>query len=192
MSGKGVGAAMFMAISKTILKNLLLTGNNLTLSDIMAHANNQLKADNTARMFVTVFIGLLDIRTGLFEYVNGGHNPSLVYEKDKGAFRYLDVEANFVLAGRKNIAYESQSIILKPGDGLFLYTDGVTEAMNDKDELYGEERLLSYLNKSSNANNPRDLIEDISKTIVYFVGDAEQSDDITMLGLTYWGPSGET
>ncbi len=192
VSGKGVGAAMFMAISKTILKNLLLTGNNLTLSDIMVHANNQLKADNTARMFVTVFIGLLDIRTGLFEYVNGGHNPSLVYEKDKGAFRYLDVEANFVLAGRKNIAYESQSIILKPGDGLFLYTDGVTEAMNDKDELYGEERLLSYLNKSSNANNPRDLIEDISKTIVDFVGDAEQSDDITMLGLTYWGPSGET
>ncbi|MBQ3854161.1 MAG: SpoIIE family protein phosphatase, partial [Anaerovibrio sp.] len=192
VSGKGVGAAMFMAISKTILKNLLLTGNNLTLSDIMAHANNQLKADNTARMFVTVFIGLLDIRTGRFEYVNGGHNPSLVYEKDKGAFRYLDVEANFVLAGRKNIAYESQSIILKPGDGLFLYTDGVTEAMNDKDELYGEERLLSYLNKSSNANNPRDLIEDISKTIVDFVGDAEQSDDITMLGLTYWGPSGET
>ena len=73
-----------------------------------------------------------------------------------------------------------------------MYTDGVTEAMNDKDELYGEERLLSYLNKSSNANNPRDLIEDISKTIVDFVGDAEQSDDITMLGLTYWGPSGET
>lgn len=163
----------------------------MTLSDIVAHANNQLKEDNTARMFVTMFIGLLDIRTGHFEYVNGGHNPSLIYEREKGAFRYLEVEPNFVLAGRKNITYESQSIILKPGDSLFLYTDGVTEAMNDKDELYGEERLLSYLNKSSNANNPRDLIEDISKTIVDFVGDAEQSDDITMLGLTYLGSVGE-
>ncbi|ORT99744.1 Serine phosphatase RsbU, regulator of sigma subunit [Anaerovibrio sp. JC8] len=191
VSGKGVGAAMFMAISKTILKNLLLTGKNMTLSDIAAHANNQLKEDNTARMFVTAFIGLLDIRTGYFEYVNCGHNPSLIYEKETGAFRYLDVESNFVLAGRKNITYESQTLILKPGDSLFLYTDGVTEAMNNKDELYGEERLLSQLNCSKNADEPQSLLEEIDKSVATFVGDAEQSDDITMLALTYFGPVGE-
>jgi len=191
VSGKGVGAAMFMAISKTILKNLLLTGKNMTLADLVTHANNQLKEDNTARMFVTAFIGILDIRTGLFEFVNGGHNPSLIYEKEKGAFRYLDVESNFVLAGRKNISYVSQSTILKPGDSLFLYTDGVTEAMNNKDELYGEERLLSQLNCSKNADEPQSLLEEIGKSVAAFVGDAEQSDDITMLALTYFGPVGE-
>ena len=191
VSGKGVGAAMFMAISKTILKNLLLTGKNMTLADLVNHANNQLKEDNTARMFVTAFIGILDIRTGLFEFVNGGHNPSLIYEKEKGAFRYLDVESNFVLAGRKNISYVSQSTILKPGDSLFLYTDGVTEAMNNKDELYGEERLLSQLNCSKNADEPQSLLEEIGKSVAAFVGDAEQSDDITMLALTYFGPVGE-
>lgn len=163
----------------------------MTLSDIVAHANNQLKEDNTARMFVTVFIGLLDIRTGHFEYVNGGHNPSLIYEREKGAFRYLEVEPNFVLAGRKNITYESQSIILKPGDSLFLYTDGVTEAMNNKEELYGEANLLSALNASLNPNAPEALLAEISKSVADFAGEAEQSDDITMLGLTYWGSVGE-
>ena len=187
VSGKGVGAAMFMAISKTILKNLLLTRQNMTLSQIMAHANNQLEADNTARMFVTVFIGILDIRTGRFEYVNGGHNPSLIYDKDRGEFRYLDVETNFVLAGRKNITYESQSIILKPGDSLFMYTDGVTEAMNATEELYGEERLLAALNKSSNTDDPTALLGEIAGLVADFVGEAEQSDDITMLGLNYLG-----
>ena len=188
VSGKGVGAAMFMAISKTILKNLLLAGQNMTLPQIMAHANNQLKADNTARMFVTVFIGILDIRTGRFEYVNGGHNPSLIYAKDRGEFRYLDVEANFVLGGRKNIAYESQSVILKPGDSLFLYTDGVTEAMNAAEELYGEDRLLAALNKSAYKDDPTALLREIARSVTDFVGEAEQSDDITMLGLNYWGP----
>ena len=189
VSGKGVGAAMFMAISKTILKNLLLTGPNMTLSQIMAHANNQLKADNTARMFVTVFIGILDIGTGRFEYVNGGHNPPLVYDKDRGDFRYLEAEANFVLAGRKNITYESQWIILKPGDTLFMYTDGVTEAMNSAEELYGEERLLAALNQSANAHDPVALLGEITRSVADFAGEAEQSDDITMLGLTYLGPA---
>ncbi len=190
VSGKGVGAAMFMAISKTILKNLLLTQKSMTLSDIMGYANNQLNEDNAARMFVTVFMGVLDIRTGYFEYVNGGHNPSLIYEKEKSAFRYLDVESNFVLAGRKNFIYESQAINLKPGDSLFLYTDGVTEAMNDKEEMYGEARLLSDLNESINANDPKELLKDINNAVTSFVGDTEQSDDITMLGLTYLGPAG--
>lgn len=191
VSGKGVGAAMFMAISKTILKNLLLTGSNLTLSDMVAHANNQLREDNSARMFVTAFVGILDIRTGHFEYVNGGHNPSLVYEKERGAFRYLDVKPNFVLAGRKNITYESQSITLKPGDSLFLYTDGVTEAMNGAEELYSEARLLAALNGSPNANEPEALLEDIGQSVAAFVGEAQQSDDITMLALTYLGPMGK-
>ena len=124
----------------------------------------------------------------LIEYVNGGHNPSLIYAKDRGEFRYLDVEANFVLGGRKNIAYESQSIILKPGDSLFLYTDGVTEAMNAAEELYGEDRLLAALNKSAYKDDPTALLREIARSVTDFVGEAEQSDDITMLGLNYWGP----
>lgn len=187
VSGKGVGAALFMAISKTMLKNLILGGRNRPLADIISQANNQLKENNTARMFVTVFVGILDIRTGHFEYVNGGHNPPLVYEKEKGAFRYLDVVSNFVLAGRKNMSFESQTISLKPGDSLFLYTDGVTEAMNVKEELYGEERLLAALNASQNTEEPQTLLEEMNESVTEFAGDEEQSDDITMLGLTYLG-----
>ena len=98
------------------------------------------------------------------------------------------MEANFVLGGRKNIAYESQSVILKPGDSLFLYTDGVTEAMNAAEELYGEDRSLTALNKSAYKDDPTALLREIARSVTDFVGEAEQSDDITMLGLNYWGP----
>ena len=186
VSGKGIPAALFMVISKTTLKNLILTSNEGNLADLVSHANNILRQDNTARMFVTAFIGILDTRNGKLTYVNAGHNPPLLYRAAENKFEYLPVIRNFVLAGRRGIKYKEQEIMLSPGDCIFLYTDGVTEAFNESEELYGEEKLLAALNKSSNKTaDVKALLGEIRNSVAEHVGNAEQSDDITMLGLTY-------
>ena len=186
VSGKGIPAALFMVISKTTLKNLILTSNEGNLAGLVSHANNILRQDNTARMFVTAFIGILDTRNGKLTYVNAGHNPPVLYRAAENKFEYLNVIRNFVLAGRRGIKYKEQEIMLSPGDCIFLYTDGVTEAFNESEELYGEEKLLAALNKSSNKTaDVKALLGEIRNSVAEHVGNAEQSDDITMLGLTY-------
>ncbi|SDP14275.1 SpoIIE family protein phosphatase [Selenomonas ruminantium] len=187
VSGKGVPAALFMVISKTILKNfaLTMTGED-DLAAVVSCTNDQLCQNNDAMMFVTAFVGMLDISTGRFVYVNAGHNPPLLYSRKEQTFTYLPVKRNFVMGGMDELDYQGQELLLEPGDKLFLYTDGVTEALSETEELFGEKRLQDCLNAS--ADKPiKDLMAEVKKSLSLHVGEAEQSDDITMLTLVYNG-----
>jgi sigma-B regulation protein RsbU (phosphoserine phosphatase) len=178
-----------MVISKTILKNfaLTMTGEN-DLSAVVACTNDQLCQNNDAMMFVTAFVGMLDVTTGRFVYVNAGHNPPLIYRKHTGKFTYMDVKRNFVMGGMDGLDYVRQEVTLAPGDKLFLYTDGVTEALSESEELYGEERLLNCLNGLSvDKISLKEIQQHVQQDLKKHVGEAEQSDDITMLALSYNG-----
>ena len=186
VSGKGVPAALFMANSKTILKNFAMTMTNPDdLSAVMKLANDQLCQGNDEMMFVTVFMGLLDLTTGKFIYVNGGHNPPMVYHKSTDQFEYMDVKQNIVLAMMDEMDFEQQEIQLENGDILYLYTDGVTEAMDISNNQYGEERLSNCLNKvDKNADLPT-ILKNVRDDLSDHVGEADQSDDITMLAVRF-------
>lgn len=182
VSGKGIPAALFMMISKTLLKNFALSNSNL--SGVFERANRSLCENNDAGMFVTAFMGILDLRNGRFTYVNGGHNPPLLKRNCNG-FEFLQVKRNFILAGMENVKYTEQEVFLNKGDIVFLYTDGVTESCNKQLELYSEQRLLTYLNKLvvDNSFKPFEIIESVKKSVDEFADGAEQADDITMLCL---------
>ena len=180
VSGKGIPAAMFMMQAKTIIKDLAESG--LELPEVFATANKKLCENNDAGMFVTAWMGILDLKTGLLKFVNAGHNPPLVRQAD-GEFVYLKARSGMVLAGMDGVKYKTNELCLSPGDTIFLYTDGVTEATNDKNELYGEERLLSLANKNI-TKTPQQLIAAVKDDVDVFVGDAPQFDDITMLAVS--------
>ncbi|MEG2221252.1 MAG: SpoIIE family protein phosphatase [Oscillospiraceae bacterium] len=181
VSGKGVPAALFMVIAKTLIKNH--AQNNESLADIFTNTNTQLCENNKEGMFVTGWMGLLEISTGNFRFVNAGHNPPLLMRAG-GEFAYLESAAGFVLAGLDGIRYRQNEMQLAPGDTLYLYTDGVTEAINTREELYGEERLLAVLNQNTKAS-PAQLLPLVKGNLDQFVGEAAQFDDITMLCLNY-------
>lgn len=189
VSGKGVPAALFMVIAKTILKNfaMTVTGED-DLSALAICTNDQLCQNNDAMMFVTVFIGMLDIRTGHFVYVNAGHNPPLLYRAEEDAFRYVPVERNHVMGGMDGLEFKSQELVFSPGDMLFLYTDGVTEALNETKDMYGEKRLEDCLNRADAAHSSlKELVATVRNSLDAHVQEAEQSDDITMMVLSYHG-----
>lgn len=177
VSGKGIPAAMFMMKSKTIIKGLVESGMPIHLA--ATEANKKLCEGNDANMFVTAWLGVVNIKTGHVDYVNAGHNPPLI-QKEDGQFEYLKSKKGFVFGGLDGIKYEKQSFDLKPGEKVYLYTDGVTEATNGKKELYNEERLLETINKLA-ALNPKEMCSGILNDVNLFVDGAEQSDDITML-----------
>ena len=184
VSGKGIPAALFMMISKTILKNFSMTMNNPDdFAAVMTLSNNQLCQNNDAMMFVTVFMGMLDIKTGEFTFVNGGHNPPVVYHKSTDSYEYLKEKKNFVLGGMEDIDFVQQSVKLEKGDIIFMYTDGVTEALNPTNELYGEERLINCLNRSDRSLSVEELLAFVRADVNTHVNGAAQSDDITMLAL---------
>ena len=183
VSGKGIPAAMFMMTSKTLIKSFAETG--CDVNEVFTLANAKLCESNDAGMFVTSWMGVLDLKTGMVEYANAGHNPPLVRHKD-GSFEYLKSRAGFVLAGMEGIRYRKNELQLSPGDEIFLYTDGVTEATDANNELYGEERLLRFMNTLHDL--PSSEVCGMVKTDVdAFVGDAPQFDDITMVYLRYNG-----
>lgn len=183
VSGKGVPAALFMVIAKTLIKNHAQAG--MTPAEVFTNANGQLCENNEAGMFVTGWMGVLTISTGDFVFVNAGHNPPLV-KRANGAYEYLKLRPGFVLAGMEGIRYRQSEMKLEPGDALFLYTDGVTEATDAKNELYGEDRLLTALN-AHEGDTPETLLPDIKADIDAFVKEAPQFDDITMLSLQIHG-----
>ncbi|MGE5397588.1 MAG: SpoIIE family protein phosphatase, partial [Chitinophagales bacterium] len=186
VSGKGIPAALFMMISKTLIKNLALSG--ISIGEVFTKANNSLCENNDAGMFVTAFIGVLDCKNGKFQYVNAGHNPPVI-KKAAGSVEWLPVKPGMVLAGMEDIEYVEQEIILTPGDFLFLYTDGVTEACNKALELYSNNRLLEELNKDTlnGRSTAADIVECVLHSVESFAEGAEQADDITMLSLKYLG-----
>jgi len=182
VSGKGIPAALFMMNAKSLLKSNLLSGYPLDIA--INKTNNDLCATNKAGMFLTAFIATLNITTGELEYVNAGHNPPAV--KLNNEFEYLKSEVNLVLSAMENYEYKSEKIFLKHENSILIYTDGVTEAQNTKEEFYGEERLLKVLNgKAKETKNTKEIIENIEIDINDFSGGATQFDDITILNLKY-------
>ncbi len=183
VSGKGVPAALFMVVAKTLLKNR--TGNTASAAEAFTDANEGLCRDNKNNMFVTAWMGILTISTGRLVYVNAGHTRPLLKKKD-GSYVYLKEQGGFVLAGMEDTQYTQRELYLSPGDMLFLYTDGVTEANDEEGRLYGEERLLCALNKNPELA-PGKVLSAIQSDIEAFQGNAEQFDDITMLSFRYSG-----
>ncbi|MBR5287216.1 MAG: SpoIIE family protein phosphatase [Clostridia bacterium] len=183
VSGKGIPAAMFMMQSKTLLKSCAESG--MSVEQVFITANKKLCEGNDAGMFVTAWMGLLNVKTGHMTFANAGHNPPLLRRAD-GSFEFLKVRAGFVLAGMEDIRYRANELQLSPGDTLYLYTDGVTEATDTGENLYGDARLRSLLNRQQGAG-AKDICEAVKSDVDAFVGEAEQFDDITMLCLTYHG-----
>lgn len=183
VSGKGIPAAMFMMTAKTLLKSYAETG--MSVEKVFIHANEELCEGNDTGMFVTAWMGLLNTKTGLITFANAGHNPPLVKHAD-GTFTYLKTRPGLVLAGMEGIRYRKCEVQLEPGDIIYLYTDGVTEAVNVNEELYGEERLLAILNANADANT-KTICEEVKVNVDAFAGEAPQFDDITMVCLKYNG-----
>ena len=181
VSGKGIPAAMFMMTAKTIIKDLAERG--LPVNEIFTQANEKLCENNESGMFVTAWMGVLDLTNGKVQFANAGHNPPLLKRAD-GSFEYLKTRAGFVLAGMEGIRYRIGELTLNPGDRLFLYTDGVPEATNTENKLYGEERLLAFMNQNASAE-ATELLPALKANIDEFVGEAPQFDDITMLMFDY-------
>jgi sigma-B regulation protein RsbU (phosphoserine phosphatase) len=183
VSGKGVPAALFMVISKTLLKTEGLRGHSP--DEMLYRVNNILCPENDATMFVTLFCVILDLETGQIEYANGGHNPPLICS-DSGDFEFMDIPKSFVVGPMPDTEYKSVRLALNPGDIMFLYTDGVTEAMNPEHQQFSEERLRECLSSLS-ARTPEDIIHSVQAEIETFAQGAAQSDDITMLALKFNG-----
>ena len=183
VSGKGIPAAMFMMTSKTLLKSYAEEG--LEVNEVFTNANEKLCEGNDAGMFVTAWMGMLNTKTGVVTFANAGHNPPLVKHAD-GSFEYLKSRAGFVLAGMEGIRYRKNELQLQPGDKIYLYTDGVTEATDANEQLYGEERLLNILN-SLEKSGVEEICTKVKVDVDLFVGEAPQFDDITMLCLEYKG-----
>ena len=181
VSGKGIPAAMFMMTAKTIIKDLAESG--MAVNDIFTKANEKLCENNESGMFVTAWMGILDLTTGNIQFANAGHNPPLL-KRANGDFEYLKTRAGFVLAGMEGIRYRAGEITLNPGDRLFLYTDGVPEATNVNNKLYGEDRLLDFMNQNASME-ATELLPALKANIDEFVGEAPQFDDITMLMFDY-------
>ena len=179
VSGKGIPASLFMMRAKTLMKTYAEGG--LEVNDIMTNANYNLCDGNDAGMFVTAWIGVINLTTGEMRYANAGHNPPAIKRKD-GTYELLHSKPGFVLGGMEGVVYKEMETTFEPGDEIFLYTDGVTEATNINKELFGEDRLIDSLNRHSNESS-KDLCKSIKKDVDEFVGEAPQFDDITMLSV---------
>ena len=188
VSGKGIPAAMFMMQSKTLLKSCAESG--MSVEQVFTTANEKLCEGNEAGMFVTAWMGMLDVRTGHVIFANAGHNPPLVRHAD-GSVEYLKTRAGFVLAGMEGIRYRRNGLQLRPGDTIYLYTDGVTEATDTDSRLYGDERLQRLLSGLP-AAGAQAVCDAVKADVDAFAGEAEQFDDITMLCLTYHGSQEES
>lgn len=182
VSGKGVPAALFMTMAKTHIKNFATVG--LPLAEVAVRANNQLCYKNESGMFVTAFICVLDVRSGEVQFVNAGHNCPFVQKQD-GAFEMFRAKANLVFGLMEDVPYREQTLTLNPGDSIYLYTDGVTEALNPEQELFGDDRLYEILNRHrAQAGEPETFVQAIYREVQAFADGEPQADDITMLYVT--------
>ena len=176
VSGKGVPAALFMMTAKTLISSYAEQG--LSPKEIFERTNNQLCKGNEENLFVTCWLGIFTFSRGELKYVNAGHPFPVLYQNKK--FSFLSEKPNFVLGGMEGLPYKEYSITLGKGDRIFVYTDGVTEATNSEEKLFGDDRLLEAVQGSQEKNAP-DTLTQIQSQIDSFVGEADQFDDITML-----------
>jgi phosphoserine phosphatase RsbU/P len=180
VSGKGVPAALFMAVTRTVMKAKMQPG-DVGLGLIVSNVNRTLCEGNDASMFVTAFCGFLDITTGDVTYINAGHNPPAVVTAD-GSASFLKLTANVPLGVMDDMNYEEGKLHLEPGDTLVLYTDGVTEAMNRQKDFFTEARLLNVLS-GTNRTSARGVVEKTMSAVHQFAAGANPADDITLLVL---------
>lgn len=183
VSGKGVPAALFMVIAKTLLKNTAQSG--ISPKEVLSQVNTQLCENNEAEMFVTVWLGIMQISTGHMVCANAGHEYPAI-RRVGGQYELLHDKHGFVLAGMEGSRYREYEITLEKGDSLFVYTDGVPEATNAENELFGTDRMLEALNQNPDAAS-EEVIREVQKAMEVFVKQAPQFDDITMLSMIYKG-----
>lgn len=181
VSGKGIAAALLMAVTKTLLKATAYKG--MPADNVLAEVNNIIVDESPSNMFVTVFYGVLDTRSGAFEYSNGGHNVPFLLSAD-GKAKQLDNIGGLMIGAMKDVPFESNVVMIQPGESILFYTDGVTEAMNKNEEEFGEEKLLNCIMGKTNIQL-KDLIQNIFNEVLNFSNGIEQSDDITCLALKY-------
>lgn len=188
VSGKGIPASLFMMISKILLKNRLKAGDSPSAA--LERVNNQLIENNIKpKQFVTVWLAVLELSTGKGTAANAGHEHPVLKRAD-GAYELIEYRHSPPVSLVKKMRFREHDFEMSPGDRLFVYTDGVAEAMNTDRELFGTDRLLTVLNSEQNAS-PQQVLENVTNGINAFVGDAEQFDDITMLSFAYYGSEGD-
>lgn len=185
VSGKGIPAALFMMASKILISNYTMMG-IYDPAIILESVNNSINKSNPAEMFVTVWLGIINLETGVIKASNAGHEYPCIYHKKEGRFELFKDKHGLVIGGMEGSKYKNYEIKLEPEDTLFVYTDGVPEATNKDDELFGTDRLLEVLNNNKDAP-VEDLLDNVRKAIDDFVLEAPQFDDITMLGFKYMG-----
>ena len=188
VAGKGIPAAMFMMASKIIIHNMAKNRNH-DPAKILKAVNKQIGANNHSDMFVTLWLGILEISTGLLSAANAGHEYPCLMHKNRD-FILLKDPHGLVLGAMDKTEYRSYEIQLVPGDTVFLYTDGVTEAMNAENEEFGLERMVDALNLELDVPVAK-LVDNVRGAVGAFVGDAPQADDITMMVLRYFGEEGK-
>ena len=181
VSGKGIAAALLMAVCKTLLKATAYKG--MPADNILAEVNNILVDESPPNMFVTVFYGVLDTRSGAFEYSNGGHNSPYLLSND-GSIKQIPEIGGLLIGAMKNVEYQSSVLMLQPGESLLFYTDGVTEAFNKDNEEYKEARLEKVL-EGKHSMNLNELISQVFDDVQSFTEGVEQSDDITCMALKH-------
>ena len=184
VSGKGIPAALFMMLSKRILEDL--ARQEPTPSTILEKTNDLLCDNNQAEMFVTVWLGILEISTGKLTAANAGHEFPAICKKG-GSFELYKDTHGFVVGGMEGVHYKGYDLQLNPGDKLFVYTDGVPEATDGSGEMFGTDRMITAL-RSCTDNTPEEILQGVKSAVDSFVGDAEQFDDLTMMCLEYKGP----
>lgn len=186
VSGKGVPAALFMVIAKTLIKNQALTGESP--AQILRSVNEQLCEGNEAELFVTVWLGIIQISTGKGIAANAGHEHPVMRRKD-GKFELVIYRHSPAVAVMEGMNFREHEFELYPGDTLFVYTDGVPEATDSQNKLFGNERMLNALNKNPDAK-PEELLKNVKEEVDLFTKEVPQFDDVTMLGIKYYGETG--
>ncbi len=182
VSGKGVPASLVMAVTRSLLR--IVASQESRPERIVASLNDSMSDMNDSNMFVTLFVGVLDLPTGRFRYCNAGHNAPVVIDGVDGSVRMLDVKPNLPIAIMPDMKFEMQETVISPETSLFMYTDGLTEAENKEKALFGEERMISELEKTK-AKSSKEQIENMLDAIHAYVDGAEQSDDLTMIAVKY-------
>jgi len=183
VSGKGVPSALFMVIAKTLLQAEVQRG--YAIEDVLFNVNNALSRNNETSMFATLFCGVINLKSGELRMINAGHNPPII-GNEKDGYSFIELNHNIALGVLDNFEFMSGQKQLKTGDKILLYTDGITEAFNPDGDIFSEERLMSIVDQNKAMNN-RQLIQKIQHEIKNFALDSEQSDDITILAITYNG-----
>ena len=187
VSGKGVPAALFMMISKALIKNRVMAGDSPSLA--LSNVNEQLCEGNEAEQFVTVWLAVIELSTGHGIAANAGHEHPALRRAD-GSYELIIYRHSPAVATLEGMRFREHEFQLNPGDSLFVYTDGVAEATDSHNELFGADRMLDALNANI-ASTPAELLPAVKRSIDAFVGEAPQFDDITMLNLQYYGPEGK-